>query len=122
MLPGETVDFQMRMLNPDGSEAEMCGNGIRCFAKFLFDRGYAKGRTELPVETGAGLLHVAVQTGPDGKAATVRVDMGEPVLDAGARADDAGRGRHSQSSILPIEGGGTDAVRDGGVDGAIRTR
>lgn len=80
LLPGRSAPFAMRMFNPDGSEAEMCGNGIRCFAKFLYDRGLTRGETHLPVETGAGLLHLEVQTGPDGRAAAVRVDMGEPVL------------------------------------------
>ncbi|MDQ2799451.1 MAG: diaminopimelate epimerase [Armatimonadota bacterium] len=80
LLPGQKAPFAMRMFNPDGSEAEMCGNGIRCFAKFLYDRGLTRGETHLPVETGAGLLHLEIQAGPDGKAATIRVDMGEPVL------------------------------------------
>jgi diaminopimelate epimerase len=80
LLPGRGAPFAMRMFNPNGSEAEMCGNGIRCFAKFLYDRGLTRGETQIPVETGAGLLHLQVQAGPDGKAAAVRVDMGEPVL------------------------------------------
>ena len=85
VLPGEAAppnnqQFKMRMFNPDGSEAEMCGSGIRCFAKFLFDRALTGGKREVAVETGAGLLHLQITPGPDGKAATVRVDMGEPVL------------------------------------------
>ena len=80
LLPGRTAAFAMQMFNPDGTEAEMCGNGIRCFAKFLFDRDLTAGKTEIAVETGAGLLHLQITAGPDGKAATVRVDMGEPVL------------------------------------------
>jgi len=80
LLLGETTPFAMRMFNPDGSEAEMCGNGIRCFAKFLYDRGLTRGETQIPIETGAGLLHLQVQAGLDNKAASVRVDMGEPVL------------------------------------------
>ncbi len=80
VLPGESAPFAMRMFNPDGSESEMCGNGIRCFAKFLFDRDLTRGETEIAVETGAGLLHLRIRPGPDGKAATVRVDMGRPVL------------------------------------------
>ncbi len=80
LLPGESAPFAMRMFNPDGSEAEMCGNGIRCFAKFLYDRGLTGGGTEIAVETGAGLLHLRIRPGPDGKASTVRVDMGRPVL------------------------------------------
>lgn len=80
LLPGHHAPFAMRMFNPDGSEAEMCGNGIRCFAKFLYDRGLTRGETNIPVETGAGLLHLEIHAGPDGKAQAVRVDMGEPVL------------------------------------------
>jgi len=80
LLPGQAAPFAMRMFNPDGTEAEMCGNGVRCFAKFLFDRDLTRGMREIAVETGAGLLHLQVTPGPDGKAATVRVDMGEPIL------------------------------------------
>ena len=80
LLPGKTAPFAMRMFNPDGTEAEMCGNGIRCFAKFLYDRNLTQGQSELAVETGAGLLPLQITSGPDGKAATVRVDMGEPAL------------------------------------------
>ena len=80
LLPGVSALFAMRMFNPDGTEAEMCGNGIRCFAKFLFDRDLTQGRNELAVETGAGLLHLQITPGPDGAAMTVRVDMGEPAL------------------------------------------
>jgi len=80
LLPGQAGAFKMRMFNPDGSEAEMCGSGIRCFAKFLFDRGLMHGQSEISVETGAGLLHLQITAGPDGKAEMVRVDMGEPVL------------------------------------------
>ena len=62
--------FRMRMWNPDGSESEMCGNGIRCFAKILADRGHTH-NSHLKVETGAGLLEPVLL--PDGQ---VRVDMG----------------------------------------------
>lgn len=70
----EDVDgekFRMRMWNPDGSESEMCGNGIRCFAKLALDRGYAA--STMQVETGAGLLEPEVLD--DGR---IRVDMGPP--------------------------------------------
>ena len=80
LLPGQNAEFEMRMFNPDGSESEMCGNGIRCFAKYLYDRGLTHGSREITVQTGAGRLHLQVTPGPDHKAATVRVDMGEPVL------------------------------------------
>ena len=67
---GHTAPYKMRMFNPDGSESEMCGNGIRCFAKLLKDRGYNDGQS-MEVETGAGTLHLAVE--PSG---WVKVDMG----------------------------------------------
>ncbi len=68
VLPGDRLRFKMRMFNPDGSEAEMCGNGIRCFARLVHERGYADG--EIPVETGAGDLTLLIEEG------LVRVDMG----------------------------------------------
>ncbi len=80
LLPGRTAAFEMRMFNPDGSESEMCGSGIRCFAKYLFDRDLTHGGNEISVETGAGLLPLQITVGTDGKAEAVRVDMGEPVL------------------------------------------
>jgi diaminopimelate epimerase len=66
--------LRMRMYNPDGSEAEMCGNGLRCFGRWLLDRGEA-GPGPLAVQTGAGVL--ALDLGPDGQVAT---DMGAPRL------------------------------------------
>ena len=80
LLPGKAAPFEMKMFNPDGSESEMCGNGIRCFAKYLFDRDLTRGETNVPVETGAGLLHLQIHVGEGGQTDTVRVDMGEPVL------------------------------------------
>ena len=80
VMYGTQARFRMRMYNPDGSEAEMCGNGIRCFAKYIHDHGYGLGEIDIPVETGAGVLRVQTHLGPDGKVDAVRVDMGEPVL------------------------------------------
>ena len=73
---GPGADFRMRYHNADGSEAEMCGNGIRCMAKFALDIG-ATDRTELTWETGAGLVHTEVLE-RGGREATVRVNMGPP--------------------------------------------
>ncbi len=67
---GDKAAFRMRMFNPDGSESEMCGNGIRCFAKLAHDHGHSDSET-IEVETGAGLLKLTLE--PDGQ---VRVDMG----------------------------------------------
>jgi len=79
ILPSETADFRMRMFNPDGSEAEMCGNAIRCVAKYVYDRGMTD-RDEIDVETGAGVLHLALIVA-DGAVERVRVNMGEPRLE-----------------------------------------
>jgi len=78
VLPSRLANFRMRMLNPDGSEAEMCGNGIRCFAKYVFDH---KMHTDpvLTVETLGGIKTVKLNTA-GGKMLTARVDMGEPRL------------------------------------------
>lgn len=78
VLPSEKADFRMRIFNTDGSEAEMCGNGIRCFARYLYDYGLTN-KTEFTVETGAGIL-VPEIVFADGKITGVRVDMGEPRL------------------------------------------
>jgi diaminopimelate epimerase len=72
--PSSRADLKMRVFNPDGSEAEMCGNGIRCFALYARDRGLVPG-PELSVETLAGIIRPRI----DGK--TVTVDMGEPEFD-----------------------------------------
>lgn len=80
ILPSERADYRMRIINSDGSEAEQCGNAIRCVAKYVYDRGYVQGE-EVTIETlGAGVQKVAIQS-QEGKAVTVTVDMGQPVLD-----------------------------------------
>ncbi len=80
ILPSDVADARMRMFNADGSESEMCGNGIRCVAKYVFDHGIAT-KPNLRIETGAGVLKLDVQA-EGGKASLVTVDMGEPILDA----------------------------------------
>lgn len=72
------ADFRMRIYNADGSEAEMCGNGIRCVAKYVYDHKLTD-KKELSVETGAGIKHLVLYV-EDDKVAQVRVDMGEPIL------------------------------------------
>ena len=76
--PSDKADFRMRIYNADGSEAEMCGNGIRCVAKYVYDHKLTD-QTEISVETGAGIKYLTLYV-TDGKVEQVRVDMGEPIL------------------------------------------
>lgn len=80
ILPSAKADARMRMFNADGSESEMCGNGIRCVAKYVFDHGLCR-KPELAIETAAGVLALQLDV-QGGKVARVRVDMGRPVLEA----------------------------------------
>jgi diaminopimelate epimerase len=80
ICPSQTADARMRMFNADGSEAEMCGNGVRCVAKYVYDHGIAR-RTPLMIETGRGILSLDLEIA-GGLVRRVRVDMGEPILDA----------------------------------------
>ena len=66
------------MFNADGTEAEMCGNGVRCVAKYVYDHGIAR-KPRLTIETGRGVLTVDLEV-KNGKVSRVRVDMGEPIL------------------------------------------
>lgn len=86
-LPSDKADFRMRLINADGSEAEHCGNGIRCMAKLVYDRGHAKSE-RITVET-IGRINVLDLYVRDGKVDTVRVDMGQPGF---------------QRSVLPMTG------------------
>lgn len=74
----DIADFKMRMFNQDGSEAEMCGNGIRCVGKFVYDKGLTN-KTTVTIETLAGIKTLKFNL-KDKKVETVRVDMGEPIL------------------------------------------
>src|SRR5439155_17680618 len=80
ICPSERADARMRMFNADGSESEMCGNGIRCVAKFVHDHGIAT-KPQLKIETGRGVLTLDLEIW-DGKVSRVRVNMGEPILEA----------------------------------------
>ncbi len=76
--PSERADARMRMFNNDGSESEMCGNGVRCVAKFIHDHAIAR-KPRVTVETGRGVLTLDLEV-TDGQAHRVRVDMGAPIL------------------------------------------
>ena len=80
ICPSERADARMRMFNADGSEAEMCGNGVRCVAKYVHDHGIAV-KPRLAIETGRGVLSLDLEV-RNGKVERVTVDMGTPILDA----------------------------------------
>lgn len=73
------ADFKMRIINSDGSEAEMCGNGIRCVGKYVYDKGLTD-KKEIDIETLAGIKHLKLTVEKE-KVSKVTVDMGEPILD-----------------------------------------
>lgn len=76
----EVADFQMIIWNADGSRPEMCGNGLRCFAKYLHDQGMTTG-TSVDVETDRGVLRCELTLDEAGVCTTVRVDMGAPIFE-----------------------------------------
>ena len=110
ICPSQQADARMRMFNADGSESEMCGNGIRCVAKYVYDHGICRKET-LRIETGRGILTLELEVA-GGRVQRVRVDMGEPILDAGADPHHAAGqpGGRCRSEIAAC-GGRPDAVR-----------
>jgi diaminopimelate epimerase len=80
ICPSVVADAEMRMFNADGSQAEMCGNGIRCLAKYVYEHGICR-RPTMTVETGSGVLALELAVHDD-RVEQIRVDMGEPLLDA----------------------------------------
>ena len=76
--PSQVADARMQMFNADGSESEMCGNGVRCVAKYVYDHGIAR-KDELKIETGRGVLELRLFTS-GGRVDRVRVNMGPPIL------------------------------------------
>lgn len=80
ICPSKIADARMRMFNADGSESEMCGNGVRCVAKYVYDHAIAR-KPMLAIETGRGVLALDLSV-EDGRVTRVRVDMGEPILEA----------------------------------------
>jgi diaminopimelate epimerase len=94
ILPSEKADVRMRMFNSDGSESEMCGNGVRCVAKYAYDHGLVS-KKEITAETGAGVLTLQLFTDSGNLVDKVRVNMGVPRL---TRAE------------IPMQGNGADRV------------
>jgi len=111
IVPSSLAVAGMRIRNADGSEPEMCGNGIRCVAKYLYDEGLR--RPSIAIETAAGVLDCAVEEGPDGHAARVTVAMGRPrvetlqdAIEAGGRIFDIVRvSMGNPHAITFVEGG-----------------
>ena len=79
ICPSNVADFKMQMFNQDGSEAQMCGNGIRCVGKYVYDKGLTT-KTTISIETLAGIKILKMQE-ENGKIKLITVDMGEPILE-----------------------------------------
>lgn len=79
IMPSDSADVRMKMFNTDGSEGQMCGNGIRCVAKYAYDHDRAR-VNPMRIETAAGVKTVELEIGSDGLATGATVDMGEPIL------------------------------------------
>jgi diaminopimelate epimerase len=99
LLPSKKTDFKMRIFNADGGEAEMCGNGIRCLAKYIYEKGLSS-RQELTIETLAGNRYVTLNI-VGGKVQSVRVDMGEPNF-ARSKIPMLGRGKETVGELLKV--------------------
>jgi diaminopimelate epimerase len=80
-VPSEKADFGLRILNPDGSEAEKSGNGLRIFAKYLYDYGFAQSKS-FSIETLGGLVKAEVIEEKNNKAFTIKVDMGKAIFES----------------------------------------
>jgi diaminopimelate epimerase len=100
ILPSDKADARMRMFNADGSESEMCGNGIRCVAKYVYDHGIAK-KERMRIETGAGVLALELAV-RDGLAEQITVDMGEPRLEA-AQIPTTLASDHNRAINVPLD-------------------
>lgn len=114
--PSEIADFEMAMYNADGSRSEMCGNAIRCVAKYVYDR-HLTDKTRISIETLAGIKYADL-TIKDKKAVLVRVDMGKPELvpekipvcygTAGSAENGMQDGTHSRIVDCPVTAGGLE--------------
>ncbi len=103
LLPSDTADFRMRVFNPDGSEAEACGNGIRCVTKYVLDKGLSAGKFEkageISVETMAGIRRIKLHKTMD-KLTRIQVGMGTPKFEAKDIPVVVGRGAVDIKSML----------------------
>lgn len=79
--PGKIAEFEMEMYNADGSRSEMCGNGMRCVGKYIYDYGLSD-KTQIEVESAGAVKYLTLTPGADGKIEKIRVNMGSPILKA----------------------------------------
>ena len=100
----DIADFKMRIFNADGSEAMMCGNGIRCVGKYVFDKGYTD-KKDLTIETLSGLKYLTLRTRND-KVSEVQVNMGKSVVSEKATLDTS----FGQVTVTPVSMGNPHAV------------
>ena len=104
ITPSDCADFKMRIFNADGSEAKMCGNGIRCVGKYVFDKGYTD-KTHLTVETLSGIKTLDLKT-VGGKAVYATVDMGKCEVSKSVTLEALNR----EVTLLPVSMGNPHAV------------
>ena len=104
ITPSDCADFKMRIFNADGSEAKMCGNGIRCVGKYVFDKGYTD-KTHLTVETLSGIKTLDLKT-VGGKAVYATVDMGKCKVNKSVTLEALNR----KVTLLPVSMGNPHAV------------
>lgn len=104
IAPCDKADFSMRIFNADGSQANMCGNGIRCVGKYVFEKGYTD-KTRITVDTLSGIktLHLSVE---EGKVETVSVEMGTAAVEAEVQVEAAGQ----TVTLIPVDVGNPHAV------------
>lgn len=99
LLPSKKADFRMRIFNADGGEAEMCGNGIRCLATYIYEKGLSLKR-DLTIETLAGSRNITLNI-VGGKAQSFRVDMGKPTFTR-SKIPMLGRGKEAVGELLKV--------------------
>ena len=104
ITPSDCADFKMRIFNADGSEAKMCGNGIRCVGKYVFDKGYTD-KTHLTVETLSGIKTLDLKT-VGGKAVYATVDMGKCKVNKSVTLE----ALNQEVTLLPVSMGNPHAV------------
>lgn len=102
IAPCEEADICMRIWNADGSEAQMCGNASRCVGKIVFDSGLIT-KKDFTLSTRAGIRKIYITTDAAGKAASIRVDMGEPVLEPALVPVRADEGSNPAAVTIPTE-------------------